>query len=522
MPSRQPPDESSGQKRQGTMRPTGLVEGARAGEWRVLWRCGMGTSGAVYLVVRVGEEPAVPYALKLARRRGDARFEREARMLARVRHPNVPRLQGQGEWYGLPYVVMDWVEGAALYRWAQLCNPSLRQVTRLLAKVAEALAAVHAVGGAHRDLKGDNVLVRLSDGEPMLTDFGASTWEGAAPLTQGGPPGTPLYYGPERLRSHLGLLPPGAHSGAGPADDVYGLGVTAFRLLTDSYPFLEVEEAQRTQERLAGKAPRAPHELNPGVPPELGALVLRMMAARPEVRPAAHEVARALEALPLAPEAGEDPLFAWETEADQLGPGRRLQSRMEYEQWLAQARIEEGQARLAAEAARVQAQRQAPAPPQPQPPAAPRSEVRTAPPSPRRHTAEQWLWFAAACAVLLAAALWPQSPPSAEQHGEWAQQGRATRDAGTTGLGDAPLSVPASASALEPERGAIGAEMPKEPLPGQLRPPCKRPTVERNGGCWVGPMEDEPPPCGKQAFAWENRCYRPMIVPRQPATSDPP
>jgi len=502
------------------MRPTGLVEGARAGDWRVLWRYGTGASSVVHLAVRAGDEAAGPYALKLALRRGDARFGREAELLERVRHPNVPRLRGHGEWHGLPYVVMDWVEGAALYRWARLCNPSRRQVTGLLAKIAGALAAAHSVDGTHRDVKGDNVLVRLSDGQPMLMDFGAGTWEGAASLTVGGPPGTPLYYSPERLRSHLGLLPPEAPSGAGPADDVYGLGVTAFRLLTDSYPFLEVEEAQRTQARLAGKTPCAPHELNPGVPPELSTLVLRMMVAQPGERPGTHEVARALEAL--ASQEAEELLFVWATDSDQLGPGLRHQSGMQYELWLARARIEEAQARVAAEVARVQAQRTTPPSAEPQQPPAPRREVRTVPPAPRRRVAEQWLWFAAACAVLLAAALWSRSLPPAEQHKEWAQQGRATRDAGTSSLGDAPRSAPASASALEPAPGAIGAELPKEPLPGQLRPPCKRPMVEINRGCWVGPMEEERPPCGKQAFVWENRCYRPMIMPQQPATSDPP
>jgi hypothetical protein len=417
-----------------------------------------------------------------------------------------------------------------------------------LAKVAGALAAVHAVGGAHRDMKGDNALVRLSDGEPMLIDFGACTWEGATPLTVGGPPGTPLYYSPERLRSHLSLLPPGAPSGAGPADDVYGLGVTAFRLLTDSYPFLEVDEAQRTQERLAGRLPRAPHELNPRVPPELGALVLRMMAARPEERPAAQEVARTLAPLALAPEQpGEELLFGWETDPSQQGPGQRVQSRMDYEQWLAQARIEEAQARVTAEVARVQAQRQAPSLPKPQvPPAARRLSAfkrlraqpwrrvarktppapadihRTAQPTPWHSAAAALSLLAVACAVLLAVALWPGHPPPAEQHQELVQPARETRDAGTTGLGDSPPSALPSGSSLEPERGNLGANILKDPLPGQLRPPCKKPMIEINGGCWVGPIEDESPPCVNQFYEWKNRCYWPVVGPQKPATSDPP
>jgi hypothetical protein len=515
-----PPGTPSEKEGHGKMRPTSPVEGIRVGDWRVLWRFETGAFGVVHLVVRVGQEAAGPAALKMARVRGDPRFLREAQLLARVLHPNVPRLRGQGEWYGLPYVVMDWVDGAPLYRWAQQCNPTPRQAAGLLAQLAGALAAVHAAGGAHRDLKGDNVLVRLSDGAALLTDFGASTWQGAAPLTVGAPPGTPLYYSPERLRAHLNLLPPEAPSGAGPADDVYALGVTAFRLLTDCYPFLEVEEAQRTQARLEGRLPRAPHALNPEVPPELGALVLRMMAARPEERPSAPELARALGPLSSGPEQAEQaPLFAWVTESSQLGPGRRLPSRVEYERWLVQARIDEGRARVSAEAARVQSL----PPPAAAPPPRPAQALRRAAPTASAPRTFAWLpWLVAACAVLVSVLPRPLLPPPAEPRQEAASQAGEPRAEKTTGRGDSPLPAPERAGPREPEQQKIGAEMPARPLPGQLLPPCKKPMVEIRGGCWVGPIEDEKPPCGKQSFAWQGRCYWPFMTPQPPATSSPP
>jgi serine/threonine protein kinase len=512
----------------GTLHPTELGDGTQVGDWRVLWRHELGTFGAVYLVVRVGQEAAGPCALKLARGRGDARLAREVDLLGRVQHPNVPRLRGHGQWYGFPFVVMEWVEGPVLYRWARLCNPSLRQVIGLLAKVAGALAAVHAVGGAHRDMKGDNVLVRMKDGEPMLTDFGAGTWEGAAPLTVNGPPGTPLYYSPERLRSHLNLLPPGSPSGAGPADDVYGLGVTAYRLLTDCYPFLELEEGQRTQERLGGRLPRAPRELNPGVPEELSALVLRMMASRPEERPPSSEVAGVLEAMAQIPEGTEEKLlFTWETEPSRLGPGQRLHSRVEYERWLAQARIEEGQARVAAEFARVQSRKKA----ESQPP-------RTAQPDPirERRQAVPWRWVALAAWVLgvLGAGVlgWmlrfdgkPSALPALPRkvaHVEAPETGGAP-DAGTVGMGDDALASASAASpGVVPRQPGVRLQLPKEPLDGQKRPPCHpRWEAQINGGCWIS-YTTMKPPCGSREYEWKEGCYLPVWVADRPPTSDQP
>ena len=517
MHRRQRPGNSS--EGVGTLHPTELGDGTLVDGWRTLWRHEMGTFGVVYLAVRAGKEAAGPCALKLARVRGDPRLEREVELLQRVQHPNVPQVLGHGQWYGFPYVVMEWVEGPALYRWAQLGNPSLHQVARLLAKVASALAAVHAAGGAHRDMKGDNVLVRLEDGEPMLADFGAGIWEGAAPLTVQGPPGTPLYFSPERLRTHLNLLPPGSPSGAGPADDVYGLGVTAFRLLTDSYPFLEIDEAQRTQVRLEGRPPRAPHELNPRVPPELSALVLRMMAVLPEQRPPAQEVARAVETMLQGPQPlWEEQLFAWETEASRMGPGRRLRSRVDYERWLVNARFAEGQARVAAEAARVQAQRRArnvtqKVPPPQQAPANPGKRA-----LPWRHAVGTVLILGVLGASLLGQ-VWRLEQRATQVA---ASDEDAEGDGGTVGMGDTALAAaPAASSSAPSSEPRVGVDKPDKPLPQQKRPPCSpRWEVEFNGVCWF--KHTAKAPCRAGEHERDGRCYLPVQGQERPTTSEQP
>jgi len=366
----------------------------------------------------------------------------------------------------------------------------------------------------------------------MLTDFGAGTWEGAAPLTVNGPPGTPLYYSPERLRSHLGLLPPGSPGGAGPADDVYGLGVTAFRLLTDSYPFIELEEEQRTQERLGGRLPRAPHWVNPGVPAELSALVLRMLEARPEARPPADEVARTLEAMAQgAEETKEELLFTWETESSRVGPGRRLHSRVEYERWLAQARIEEGQSRVAAEVARAQAPRGTSSLSAPEPPAsAPRTPVR------KRRLAvpgRRVAWAALVLGMLSAGVLgwmlhleWaPAAPPARER--EVAQRetpvAGGTPDAGTVGTGDTALAAASSTpSEAAAEMAGVRQALPTKPFDGQKRPPCHpRWEVQINGGCWFSNARMKPP-CGEREYEWQDACYAPVWIAGRPPTADEP
>ena len=453
-----------------TADPSRLAPGTRVGDWRVLSRHEAGTFGVVYLAVRVGAEQAGPCALKLSRRRNDARLEREVQLLARVHHANVPNLHGHGNWQGFAYVVMDWVPGVELYRWARLCNPPRRQVARLLSKLAWALSAVHATEGMHRDLKGDNVLVRLADDEPVLTDFGAGTWAGAAPLTVRGPPGTPLYYSPERLRAHLNLLPPGSASGAGPADDVYGLGVTAYRLLTDTYPFSELDEAHRTQERLRGRLPRAPHEVNPAVPPELSALVLRMLATLPEERPYVHEVNRALDRLIQSPAPEwEGLLFTWEPEPSRLGPGRRHREQVEAELRRAREQAEQSLSRVSAEVERVRAEQRAPSLSKSQEPA-------RAPPSPEQPGALPWrqvAWGALALTAVCLAVLGrhPASPgplPTLEV-GKAGQELALPRKLPESETGAAPeearTPAPAANAALPKDTPAVKKTTQKVPSP---------------------------------------------------------
>ena len=281
----------------------------KVGSWRVYGLRGRGTYGIVYRAVHQEREHAGLVALKVSVYPGDPRFESEAELLSRIRHPSVPRLLDAGVWQSPeggvhPFIVMEWVEGEPLYEWAARRNPSSRQILALLAQAAGALQAIHEVSAVHRDVKGDNMLVRPADGRLFLTDLGAGYFAGAARLT---PlhvvPGTPEYRSPELWeyalhgKSGATVLPV-----ARPEDDVFALGVTAYRLVTDTYPrsiHLDIVP---------------PRQLNPRVDAQLNALILRMLSLKPEERGTAGELAAAMErGMTHAGPAADEPLFEWET-----------------------------------------------------------------------------------------------------------------------------------------------------------------------------------------------------------------
>jgi serine/threonine-protein kinase len=280
-----------------------LSPGARVGPWRIVDLRGQGAFGTVYLAEGVVPGASGTVALKLAHFARDERFSREVELLSRIHHPAVPRLIGHGEWMSPsgaphPFLAMEWVEGIPLYEWAQAFSPSSRQVLRLLASLARALEATHAAGGLHRDVKGDNVLVRLEDGQVFLTDFGSGNYPGAAMLTwQVFPPGTPPYRSPEAYRFALNIREaPVKTYVPTAADDLFALGVTAYKLVTGQYPpSPQPLDARFHVWKTDGAGPQPARYLNPRCSVELSALISRMLSRQPEARGSARELAEALE-----------------------------------------------------------------------------------------------------------------------------------------------------------------------------------------------------------------------------------
>jgi serine/threonine protein kinase len=243
------------------------------------------------------------YALKLIPLWGLAEWaEREVVILLRLKHPNLVRIRGHGQWPDEApqffFIAMDFVEGRRLDVWAQEENPSAREVVRKVLGVARGLGAAHRARVVHRDLKESNVVVRESDGEAVVVDFGAGGYESAPSITGGVlPPGTPEYRAPEawRFQQEHGDEP-GRSYQPGPSDDLYALGVVLYGLLTGRRPFLP-DEAEGV-EAVLHRAPKSPHVLNPRVPRALGDVCMRLLAKEPEERhPSAEALVAELEAL---------------------------------------------------------------------------------------------------------------------------------------------------------------------------------------------------------------------------------
>jgi eukaryotic-like serine/threonine-protein kinase len=204
------------------------------------------------------------------------RFRREAVAAAAVAHPNIVATYDTGEDDGVAYIVMELVEGATLRQAIDLHGPlPPARAADIAAQVADALAAAHARGLVHRDVKPSNVLVQL-DGRVKVTDFGIAKAadQGHEDLTRAGNVmGTARYLAPEQLEGH-------------PVDeraDVYSLGLVLYEMLTGNAPFGADTEIGTAVARLTTTAPRL-GDVRPGIPPGLAHVVERALERDPEQR----------------------------------------------------------------------------------------------------------------------------------------------------------------------------------------------------------------------------------------------
>ena len=205
-----------------------------------------------------------------------ARFHREARTVAGLRHPNVVVVFDAGVCRDVPYVVMELLAGPSLERLLALRGPLPAGLAVGYAEQAAAgLAAAHAAGVVHRDIKPGN-LVLDSDGTLKVVDFGIASlaWASASLTASGVTLGTPAYLSPEQA----------AGRPAEPRSDLYSLGCVLYALLTGSPPFTGDHPVATAAQHLTAAAPPV-HERRPGLPPVIGQLLATLLAKNPEDRP---------------------------------------------------------------------------------------------------------------------------------------------------------------------------------------------------------------------------------------------
>jgi serine/threonine-protein kinase len=201
-----------------------------------------------------------------------ARFRAEARHAAGLSHPAIAQVYDFGDASGdkPAFLVMELIDGPPLTDLIARGALPAAEVLDIIAQVAGGLAVAHAAGVVHRDIKPGNLLIDRS-GLVKITDFGVAYAAGSAPLTRTGTLiGTPAYLAPERISGQP----------AGPASDLYSLGMVAYECLSGQVPFTGTAMEIALAHRLQSLPP-----LPSSVPPEVDRLISDLTARDPAYRP---------------------------------------------------------------------------------------------------------------------------------------------------------------------------------------------------------------------------------------------
>lgn len=302
----------------GTCRPAMTVRTVeRIGNYRLLRQIGEGGMSRVYLAVHADDRYRKPVALKLLKRGMDTdlivrRFRYEGELLAGLNHPNIAKLLAGGTTDdGLPYFVMEYVEGLPLNEYCQTHKLDIKARLWLFAQICRAVQHAHQNLVVHRDLKPGNILI-TAEGVPKLLDFGIAKllapeapWHSPEPTSLGLCPMTPGYASPEQACGEAVTT----------ASDVYSLGVLLYELLTEQRPYdvkshlphevarvicqaepvppssvIDVQQADPGDQCKATKSPQEQaHKLKRALAGDIDAIVLKALSKEPERRYASAE-----------------------------------------------------------------------------------------------------------------------------------------------------------------------------------------------------------------------------------------
>jgi serine/threonine-protein kinase len=252
------------------------------GKWKLIRRLGQGGMGTVYLAneTAVDREVALKFLHPRLAEHDEyrSRFEQEARVMARVEHPNLVGLLGVERDGAIPFLVMRSVRGQPLSRLMKEKKVfPLDEVLPLVVQVAAALSALHAKGYVHRDLKPGNVMLS-EDGHVTLLDFGLTRDQETNLTRPGVALGSPQYMSPEQVMA-------GALDGR---SDLYTLALLTSELLVGRRPYKD-EDTKASLTQHLHEAPEPAHVGNPRVPEAVSKVLLKAMAKKPHERFAAVE-----------------------------------------------------------------------------------------------------------------------------------------------------------------------------------------------------------------------------------------
>lgn len=256
-----------------------LSQGQTLGPYQIVEPLGRGGMATVYkayhsrldryVAIKMLHSAAHPSEQALAR------FEREAKIVARLEHPHIVQVYDFSEYNGQPYLVMKFVEGESLKTVMHKSPLPVDETLRIMKPVADALDYAHQNGVLHRDIKPANILIEAS-GVPYLTDFGLARIAqlGESSLSQDVMIGTPFYIAPEQAMGSKNI---------DSRSDIYSLGVVLYEMVTGRVPFNAETPYAVVHDHIYRELP-LPSSINPRVAPEVDDVLIKALAKDPAQR----------------------------------------------------------------------------------------------------------------------------------------------------------------------------------------------------------------------------------------------
>jgi hypothetical protein len=251
----------------------------RIGSYEVVGVIGRGGMGVVFKAYEgaLNRFVAIKMLLPHLAASGAARkrFAREGQAAAAVIDDNVMPIYSVAEWQGVPYLVTQYSRGATLEKRIRDQGPlELKEILRIGMQTARGLAAAHAQGLVHRDVKPSNILLDGTVERALLTDFGLARAVDDASITRTGIiAGTPQYMSPEQARG----------GSVDARSDLFGLGCVLYAMCTGRPPF-RAENSYAILRMITDDEPRSIREINPDIPEWLCLLISRLMSKSPDAR----------------------------------------------------------------------------------------------------------------------------------------------------------------------------------------------------------------------------------------------
>ena len=291
--------------KQGMKDPRQAFVGQVFNRYEILAVIGKGGAGAVFRAKHQQLGQLVALKLLMAEDpspEAKARFQREGRVLAQLKHDNVVGISDLGEENGIPFLVMELVEGDNLHQLVRGKGGkplAFSDAVDITLAIAEALKHCHDAGAFHRDVKPNNILVEHGTRRPVLTDFGLvkgdptklGQGDAAKGITMAGElVGTPSFMAPEQFD------PGGEFGDVGPKTDVWGLGATLFFCLTGEPPFA-AKNVVDLYAAVTSQVVRRPRVLRGDVPEDLQDIVMACLEKNTAERLDTDELIQRLRAL---------------------------------------------------------------------------------------------------------------------------------------------------------------------------------------------------------------------------------